>query len=166
MKRHRATTTPHPGGRPARVVLAAALLSAGVAAQSDGWRANADIVARTSARQPGFNYDEAAVGPYTLPDVLKGGRGRIGTPAEWKQHRPAVVELFRQHVYGRSPGRPEQLRFEVVAADPRAMDGAATLQRVAVLSTQAGRAHRFEVTIFLPNARKEPVPLFLLLNNR
>lgn len=166
MKRHHTTPTSHRGHRPAPVVLAAALLSAGVAAQSDGWRANAEIVARTSSRQAGFNYDEAAVGPYTLPDVLKGNSGRIATPAEWTQHRPAVLELFRQDVYGRSPGRPRQLRFEVVAADPKAMDGAATLQRVAVLSAQSGREHRFEITLFLPNARKEPVPLFLLLNNR
>ena len=46
------------------------------------------------------------------------------------------------------------------------MDGAATLKRVAILSTQAAREHRFELTLFLPNARQAPVPVFLLLNNR
>jgi hypothetical protein len=73
-------------------------------------------------------------------------------------------------VYGRSPGRPERLRFEVVEEDPRAMGGAATLRRVVVVSGHAGREHRFGLTLFLPNAAPgappRPAPVFLLLNHR
>jgi dienelactone hydrolase len=76
------------------------------------------------------------------------------------------LELFREHVYGRSPGRPGHLRFQVVAEDPRAMGGAATLKRIAVRSSRAGREHSFELTVFLPNVPAQPAPLFLLLNNR
>ena len=32
------------------------------------------------------------------------------------------------------------------------MDGAATLQRVTVISTRQGRTHRFELTLFLPSS--------------
>jgi len=54
----------------------------------------------------------------------------------------------------------------VVEENASAMDGAATLKRIAVVSTQAGREHRFELTLFLPNRIKGAAPLFLLLNNR
>ncbi len=139
-------------------------IAAGVVAfaQDAGWRANAEIVRQVSSQQPGFNYDEARVPPYTLPDVLGGVRTRQGWPAR----RAAILELFREHVYGRSPGKPERLRFDVVETNPRALDGAATLKRVAIVSGQSGREHRFELTIFLPNARRDAAPTFLLLNNR
>jgi hypothetical protein len=90
----------------------------------------------------------------------------VRTPAEWRQRRAAILDLFREHVYGRSPGRPERLEFQLVQEDPAAMGGAATLKRVAVLSSHTGRQHRFEVVLFLPNARPEPAPVFLLLNHR
>ncbi len=142
-----------------------AALSAG-AAQEGGWQASPEVVARTAAAQPRFNYEEARVPPYELPDVLASGAGRVGSQAAWAARRAQVLELFREHVYGRSPGRPERLQFEIVEENPRAMDGAATLKRIAVRSAQAGREHRFELTIFLPNGRRGTVPLFLLLNNR
>ena len=46
------------------------------------------------------------------------------------------------------------------------MEGTVTLTRVAVISGAAQREHRFEITMFLPSAPRDPVPLFLLLNNR
>jgi hypothetical protein len=135
-------------------------------AQDAGWRANPQVVEQTAKRQPAFNYDEARVPPYTLPDPLKLQTATVRTRDDWAGARQTILELFREHVYGRSPGRPEQLRFDVVEEDPRAMDGAATLKRIAVISEHGGRTHRFELSLFLPNARREPVPVFLLLNNR
>jgi hypothetical protein len=46
------------------------------------------------------------------------------------------------------------------------MNGTATLKRVAIVSSQSGREHRFELTLFLPAPRKGGAPVFLLLNNR
>jgi hypothetical protein len=135
------------------------------AAPRAGWQANPEVVRRVAERQPGFNYDEARVPPYTLPDLFGGGTA-ARTPDGWRRRRGELLELFRAHVYGRSPGRPERLRFEVVEEDARAMGGAATLRRVAVVSGQAGREHRFGLTLFLPNGRPGRVPVFLLLNNR
>ncbi len=77
-----------------------------------------------------------------------------------------ILELFRRNVYGRSPGRPADLQFQTIERDATAMDGTATLERVAVISRQAGREHRFTLTLFLPNAVTGRVPVFLLLNNR
>jgi len=147
------------------VTAAAAAFSLGIAAQESGWRADPQVVERASRQQPSFNYQEAAVAPYTLPDLMTAG-GTVRTPEAWTGRRAEILELFREHVYGRSPGRPAQLRFQVIEENPKAMEGAATLKRVAVISTQSGREHRFELTMFLPNRGSDPVPLFLLLNNR
>lgn len=147
---------------PPLVLLLALLVPFEAQAQDGSWRANAKTVEGAAKRQPGFNYDEANVPNYTLPDVLGGAR----TPVQWGSRRAEILELFREHMYGRSPGRPEQLEFHVVEENPRAMDGRATLKRIAVLSRQAGREHRFSLTLLLPNGRSKPVPVFLLLNNR
>ncbi len=152
-----------------RLALVSAVLTAlpvGVLTQERGWRANPEAVARSSKQQPDFNFDEARVSPFELPDPLETSTGRIRTPQRWVERRQEILDLFRENVYGRSPGRPEQVRFQRVDQNPTAMEGTVTHERVAILSMQSGREHRFELTIFLPNARREPVPLFLLLNNR
>lgn len=132
-----------------------------------GWQANPEIVKQLSSKQQNINYDEARVGAYELPDPLRTARGAsVGTAAAWPARRSEIRELFREHVYGRSPGAPERVRFDVVEENASAMDGAATLKRIAIVSTHAGREHRFELTLFLPNRIKGGAPLFLLLNNR
>jgi hypothetical protein len=131
-----------------------------------GWQANPHVVQQASARQPRFNFAETRVPPYTLPGVLVNGGMTVRTPEEWRRRRAEILELFREHVYGRSPGPPERLRFQVVEKNPRAMDGGATLERIAVLSKHGGREHRFELTLLLPNAWRGRVPVFLLLNHR
>ena len=136
-------------------------------AESGGWQANPELVKQLSAKQPAFNYDEAKVGKYDLPDPLRMANGSSARRVEvWPARRREIHELFREHVYGRSPGAPQRLRFDVVEDNASAMDGVATLKRIAVVSTQAGREHRFELTLFLPNRVKGAAPLFLLLNNR
>jgi hypothetical protein len=136
------------------------------AAAQGGWHANPEVVRRTSAQQPKFNYEESRAGTYQLPDLLAGRGGRVRTREQWPARRAEILDLFREHVYGRSPGRPERLRFDVTEENPKALAGAATLKRVAVISTQNDREHRFELIVFLPNARRDPAPVFLLLNNR
>jgi hypothetical protein len=140
-------------------------LPAAVIAQGSGWRARPDVVARASPQRPEFNYEESRVPPYTLPDLLAGRSGPITTPAGWTPRREEIVGLFRDNVYGRSPGRPEHVDFTVIEDNPRAMDGAATLRRVSIVSRQGQRTHRFELTLFVPN-RPGRVPVFLLINNR
>jgi hypothetical protein len=131
-----------------------------------GWQANRDVVRKTSQQQPKFNFEEARVGSYTLPDPLAAAGATVRTAAEWPRRRAEILTLFREHVYGRSPGPPERLRFDIVEENPRALDGAATLKRIAVISTQNDREHRFELTVFLPNAGTGRAAVFLLLNNR
>ena len=139
-------------------------LAAPAAPLPQGWRANPDIVARESEKQPEFNYDESKVPPYSLPPIF--GASALKLPPDWPPRRAAILERFRENVYGRSPGRPEQLEFIVLQDNPRAMDGAATLRRLAIRSRVEGRTHQFELILFIPNATKARVPVFLLINNR
>ena len=134
-------------------------------AQGGGWRANSDLVAREGARRPDTNYEESRVPPYTLPDLLAAGNRPITTPEQWTPRREEILGLFRDTVYGRSPGRPEHLAFTVLEENPRAMDGAATLRRIRIISRQAQRSHQFELTLFLPNTPGR-APVFLFINNR
>jgi hypothetical protein len=142
------------------------LMSAGLAAQAGGWTAKPEVVARTAQQQPGFNYDEAKAGSYTLPDPLRSPGGVVHSREEWPARRTEILNLFRDNVYGRSPGKPSKLTFNTLEENARAMDGAATLKRVAIVSQQGGRTHRFELMLFLPNGRDGRVPVFLLINNR
>ena len=147
------------------VTAGAMSLASVVVAAQEGWRADPQLVEKSAERQPAINYHEEKVPDFTLPALFPDGRVPR-TPEEWRPRREEILELFREHVYGRSPGRPDRLDFEVVERDDAAMGGAATLTRVAIVSTQAGRHHRFVLTLFVPNGAKGPVPVFLLLNNR
>ena len=134
-------------------------------AQSSGWDAQPDAIARASKQQPGFNYDEERVPAYTLPDVL-GAAGTIRTSDEWRSRRGEVLQSFRDTVYGRSPGKPERLEFKSLEENRDAIEGKATLTRVGIVSQHEGRTHQFELILFLPNAREGAVPVFLFINNR
>lgn len=100
-----------------------------------------------------------------LPDALtrKDGR-RVTSQDEWPERRAEIVDMFASQIYGRAPGRPEQLDFHVVEDDPAALGGAATLRRVAIESRQAGRTHSFEVSLFAPNGKRSGT--FLLLSTK
>ena len=151
---------------PQVVVLTLLFLPLVLSGQGSGWQANPRIVEQASDQRPDTNYVEARVPQYVLPDPLTGRAAPVRSAEEWRRRRGEIVELFREHVYGRSPGKPDEIRFQRLEENAAAMAGAATLQRVAVVSRHAGREHQFEITLFLPNARPGPVPLFLLINNR
>jgi len=154
------------------VVPALALATALLVIAQAGWEANPRLVQLETARQKGvFNYEESRVGSVELPDLLTTAKGRVRDSKAWAARRTEIRDLFREHVYGRSPGKPDKLAFEVIERNERAMEGTATLERLAILSTRQDRAHRFELTLFLPNppasgSAARRVPLLLLLNNR
>ena len=68
-----------------------------------------------------FQADSADAAAYTLPDPLIDQAGRkITTAAEWeKTRRPEVLELFREHIYGRVPATPYRQTFTIVNENPR-----------------------------------------------
>ncbi len=131
-----------------------------------GWQARPEAIAQAGKQQPGFNYEESRVGSYTLPDPLAYKGGKVTTREAWPARRAEILDLFRSNVYGRSPGRAEHVTFSTIEENPAAMDGAATLRRIAITSRQGTRSHQFTVTLFLPNKPSGPRPVFLLINNR
>src|SRR5687768_6441789 len=132
-----------------------------------GWAADPAVVQQLQKRKPNRNFDESKVPSYTLPDPLVFADGvRVTTPQQWERRREEILELYRREMFGRSPERPAELKFDVTHGDPRALDGAATLKRVLITSRHEGREHSFEALLFIPNAARLPVPAFVLICNR
>ena len=83
------------------------------------------------AQSADANYDESRVGTFSLPDplVLSGGE-RVKTAADWeKRRRPEILRLFETNVYGRTPGKPAGMAFELTSADRKALGGTAVRNR-------------------------------------
>jgi len=115
---------------------------------------------------PPVNYEEDQVPPYTLPDPLVMADGAKVTSAEmWRtKRRPEILELFRTHVYGRSPARPEGLAFKVFDNEPQALGGKAMRRQVTILFTGKEDGPKADLLLYLPNDARRPVPAFLILN--
>jgi pimeloyl-ACP methyl ester carboxylesterase len=114
-------------------------------------------------------YREADVPPYQLPQVLQSPDGSpLTTARQWEQRgRPATLDLFASHVYGRSPVAPAGIRFESVRLDNQALNGLASEYVCRIVIPTAGEPFAFHATVLVPNdPAKRPRPTFLLLNNR
>ena len=113
------------------------------------------------------NYDEAAVGPYTLPDVLAGPDGRPATTADdWTaSSRPHQFALLEQSVYGRRlPEVPVSPVGAVERAEIELARGAKAIRFQARLRLgDAANAPITNVLLYLPVSDR-PVPVFLNLN--
>jgi hypothetical protein len=123
------------------------------------------------------NYTEAKVGQYTLPDVLKLADGAlVRDAATWfEKRRPEIVRLFEENQYGRSPGRPADMSFEVFEKAAPAFQGKATRRQVTIYFSKDKAGPKMDLLIYLPagagkgtpNAKfgvGDPKPVPLLLN--
>jgi len=129
-----------------------------------GWKADPELVKQGRADT---NYDEAKVPDYTLPDPLVCNDGtKVENRRMWRQRRRAqVLELFREHVYGRAPvGRPDGMTFEVFESADDALGGKARRKQVRVNFTGQADGPGMDVLIYLPVKARRPVPTFVLLN--
>ena len=87
------------------------------------------------------NYTEARAGSYTLPDPLKLSDGRPVRDAQaWlKRRRPELLRLFEENQFGRAPGRPADMRFEVFERAAPAFERRAGRSRSISRRTRAAR---------------------------
>lgn len=113
------------------------------------------------------NYDEALVPSYELPDLLLGADGtRIEDAAAWEaRRRPELLELFREHMFGRMPGRPEGMHWRILDDAP-ALGGLARRRQIRVFLTAAEAQPYFDLLLYLPAEGDQPAPAFLGLNFR
>lgn len=118
------------------------------------------------AQRPEVNYDESRVPAYTLPDPLIPESGeKVTAAAMWRsQRRPAILKMFESRMYGRSPGRPQAMSFEVTAEDQPALDGKAVRKEVVIHFAGAASGPGMTLLIYRPSAASGPVPAFMGLN--
>jgi len=112
------------------------------------------------------NYDDALTGTYMLPDPLVLA---VGTPVRdaktWTtRRRPEIVRLFEQQQFGRSPGRPTGLRFDVFDKGTPALNGTAIRRQVTIVFSPDPGAPKADILIYLPANARGPVPLLLNLS--
>ena len=126
------------------------------------------LTTTVQAQPKEFNYDEAKVPKFTLPDPLIMNNGkRVSDAATWyKKRRPEIVKLFQIHVYGRSPGRPAQMSFEVTSVDKQALGGKAVRKQVTVYFSKHKTGPKMDILIYLPAKSNKPAPAFVGLNFR
>lgn len=113
------------------------------------------------------NYDESAVVPYTLPDVLAGPDGKpAATPEDWTSRcRPHQFALLEKNVYGRRlPPAPVMVAGEPERADVTLADGVrATRLQVRLRLGDGPKTPTVNLLVYLPKSER-PVPVFLYLN--
>jgi hypothetical protein len=112
------------------------------------------------------NYDEAKVGTYTLPDALTLANGKpVKDSKTWtEKRRPEIVRLFEENQYGRAPGRPLAMSFEVFDKGTPAMDGKAIRKQVTVYFSADKSGPKEDLVVYLPAHASKPVPLLLAIN--
>ena len=100
-----------------------------------------------------------------LPDplVMLDGR-RVSSPAEWfKDRRPELKRLFQHYMYGSIPPKPVHVSIVRRGEYADFLDGKATLKML-TLETGPSNAPKIDLMLVIPNARKEPAPVFLAMN--
>jgi hypothetical protein len=120
------------------------------------------------AQPKNFNYDEAKVPKFTLPDPLMMADGApVKSVKAWEsKRRPEILELFKKEMYGRAPGKPAKQSYFVLSHHKNVLGGKADRKQVEVRFAGTGEGPRMTILIYLPARAKGPVPTFLTLNFR
>jgi hypothetical protein len=148
----------------ATIILNPAVLAAEPPAP--GWTARQDIIEAWSKKRPGINFEESKVPEYRLPDPLKTTEDKaITTAAAWTKHRPALLQLFREHVYGVRPDTNYEIVYEEVGRRENAFGLGAIARQIRATITARGREHSFDFVMVAPKS-DTPVPLIVHINNR
>ena len=109
------------------------------------------------------NYTEAKAGTYTLPDALTLHNGqRVRDAKTWvSKRRPEIRRLVEENWFGRAPGKPTDLSFEVVEKNGSAFGGKAVRRQVVIYLSKDRSGPRMDLLLYLPANAKAPAPLFL-----
>jgi hypothetical protein len=112
------------------------------------------------------NSDEAKVPPYTLPDPLTLENGqKVSDSQTWRsKRRPELLKIFENEEYGRSPGRPANLRFETREVNNHALGGHAIRKQVVIYFNGEKDGPKMDLLIYIPSKGSGKVPAFLGLN--
>lgn len=101
----------------------------------------------------------------SLPDALTFNNGtKVTSVRQWNTRREELLKTFRAEMYGTSPGRPKDMRFEVFDHDKNALNGKATRKQVTIHIRENGKEAKFDLLIYIPNHVKHPVPAIIGIN--
>jgi hypothetical protein len=112
-----------------------------------------------------INYDESLVGTYSLPDPLVFLDGRqVKDTASWRQRRAEILSLFEEHMFGKTPRQPVDVRIERLERDEGALHGLARREQVRLTFYANQHSASMDLLVYLPALASGPAPLFLGLN--
>ena len=111
------------------------------------------------------NYDEAKVGTYKLPDPLVMANGKpVRDARTWREkRRPEIVKLFEEYEYGKAPGRPTGMTFDVFDKGTPVFDGKGARRQVTIYFSKERKEPKLDLLLYVPAARK-PVPVLLSIS--
>jgi hypothetical protein len=109
------------------------------------------------------NYTEAKAGTYALPDPLKLANGKpVASAKEWyEKRRPQILKLFEENQFGRMPGRPADLHFDVFDKGTSVYEGKAVRMQATLFFTRDKSGPSADVLLYLPANTHKPVPVLL-----
>jgi (4-O-methyl)-D-glucuronate---lignin esterase len=122
----------------------------------------ADYPADRVANIP-VNYTDSMSGTFTLPDPLLLSNGkRVKDAKTWNEkRRPEIVKLFEENQYGRSPGRPKEMSFEVFDKGTPVFDGKAMRRQVTIYFSSNKTGPKMDLLLYVPANAPKPVPMLL-----
>jgi len=99
--------------------------------------------------------------------LVAGDGSAVRTAEQWTRTRRAeVLELFEEHVYGRRPGRPGGMVFDMTSTDTNALDGLAIRKEVTIYFEGRQEPYAVHLLLYLPKNKSGPFPVFLGYNFR
>jgi len=110
-----------------------------------------------------YSHGQQAYSP--LPDAFTFSDGKKVTNAkQWDARREELLKVFRSEMYGTSPPRPGDMRFEVFDQEKNALGGKATRKQITIHIKENGREAKFDLLVYIPNKARHPVPAIIGLN--
>src|SRR5271155_4050269 len=104
------------------------------------------------------NYTESLAGAYTLPNPLVLANGKpVKDGRTWtEKRRLEIVKLFEENQYGRAPGRPSDMSFEVFDKGTPAFGGKATRKQVTIYLSKDKSGPKLDLLVYVPAAATKP----------
>jgi hypothetical protein len=96
--------------------------------------------------------------------MLANGKPVRDAKTWYEKRRPEIVRLFEENQFGRSPGRPVGMSFDVFDQGTLALDGKAIRRQVTVYFSRDKTGPKLDLLIYLPAEASKPVPLLLNLS--
>lgn len=111
------------------------------------------------------NYEENKVPEFTVPDLLTTFAGEnISSSSDWvEKRRPELLEFFENKVYGKAPGKLDDVTFKLLEESDNAISGKARRKQIEVTLLKNEKSISFTILIYLPKNSTE-APLFLGYN--